>query len=428
MKKRRLRRSLIKPLTIAGVCVGLAVTILILNLFVFNNIHFFGIKSVNDGAKTYKTKACLAFYPDTKDGRKMVKDLCDKQENESIFDYALIPYGDYYLVEYGNGVHYYIDHDNKPLKIDSISEEGKSILSEYLRYDMKKDEIDRAYTLDFINETSVDNLDISECKFEIDGKNLAVYYPKYDYTSYVPLIYIQKAANINLGYDDADYVKPKYISKNRKIVAFTFDDGPNLKTSPQIIDALYKADGVATFFIVGNRLEPKTVDMIADSIAKGNEYGSHTQSHPYLTLLSPEEEYAEITGPAKDLKDGYHEGGEYDFDGLGYTMNVYRAPYGEHKSSEETRSPYMSIEWDCDSRDWAVRDANAIKENVYSFEEKNKGGLDGCIVLFHDMYQETVDAVKELIPELTKKGYQFVSVSELLDILEVDKTKTYYPW
>lgn len=429
MGKRRLRKNLVKPLIITGIVAALGIIILILYLFVFNNIHFLGIKSVNAEAKTYKTKTCLAFHPDTKDGKKVVKDLCDKQgDMETIFDYALIPYGDYYLVEYGNDVHYYIDHENKPLKIETISEEGKNILSEYLRYDMKKDEIDKAYTFDFIKETSVENLDISECIFEIDGKDLAVYYPKYDYTSYIPLIYMQKPANINLGYENAKYVKPTYISKNRKIVAFTFDDGPNMKTTPQIIDTLYEADAVATFFVVGYNLEPNTIDLIANSIAKGNEYGSHTQSHPYLRLLSPQEEYEEIVGPAKDLKDGYHDGGEYDFDGLGYEMKLYRAPYGEHKSSAETMSPYMSIEWDCDSKDWDYRDVNIIKEKIYDFESKNKDGLDGCIVLFHDLYQETADAISELVPELTNKGYQFVTVSDLLDILKVDKTKTYYPW
>lgn len=427
-KKRRLRPELRKPLFILGLVLTLIIIYTILNLFVFNNIHFFGIKSVNGDAKMYKTKTCLAFYPDTKDGKRVVKDLCSKSEEESIYDYALVPFGDYYLVEYGNNIHYYIDKNNKPLVVNSIADEGKKILSDYLRYDMKKDEIDKAYTMEFINETNPENLDISECEYNVDGEDLTVYYPKYEYTSRIPLKFIQKAAGIDLGYNNELYIKPKYISPKRKVVAFTFDDGPYEKTSPQIVDSLYSVDGAGTFFIVGSRLEPKTMKIVKDSIEKGNQYGSHTQSHPYLVLLSAEEVYSEINQPAIDVRDGYHSGGEYDFDGIGYQMSKYRAPYGEHNSYVDSAAPFMSIEWDCDSKDWASRDSKTIKETVYDFESKNPGGLDGCIVLFHDIYQETADAVKELVPELTEKGYQFITVDELLDYLKIDKSRAYYPW
>lgn len=428
MAKRRLRKSLRKPLMIFTVLVVVGIIFLVLNLFVFNNIKFFGVKSANKDAKTYKTKTCLAFYPNSKKGKEVVKDLCSSAKEDSIFDYSLIPYGDYYLVEYGSNVHYYVDHKYSPLEVTSISEEGKQILADYLKYDMKKAEIDEAYTLSFNEKTKSDNLNIDDCTYEVEGEYLYVYYPDFDFTSKVPLKYIQNAAGINLGYENELYIKPKYISPNRKTISFTFDDGPSILSTNRIIDALYENDAVGTFFILGNRLGPQTVLNIKDSINKGNEYGSHTQSHPYLVLLSDKEVYEEIVSPANDLKDGYHTGSEYDFDGLGYSMNLYRAPYGEHNSSVDAVSPFMTIEWDVDSKDWYYRDADLIKENIYDFENKNPGGLDGCIVLFHDIYDSTADAVEELVPELIEKGYQFVTVSELLDILDVDKTKAYYPW
>ena len=55
---------------------------------------------------------------------------------------SLIPYGDYYLVEYGQGVQYYIDKNNDLLKIDSLDDGARGIMSDYLRYSMKKSEID----------------------------------------------------------------------------------------------------------------------------------------------------------------------------------------------------------------------------------------------------------------------------------------------
>lgn len=428
VKKRRLRKSLKKPLYIICIVAIVGIIFLVLNIFVFNNSHFFSIKSVNEGAKKYKTKSCLAFYPNTKDGKKVVKDLCDKAEGETIFDYALIPYGDYYLVEYGNNVHYFIDHNNKPLIIDSINQDCKEILSDYLKYDMKKAEIDEAYTIDFIEKTKPENINTDELTFDVVGDYLQVYYPEYDFTSNIPLKYSNIIANINLGYKDVEYVKPKYISNKRKTVAFTFDDGPSLKISPQIIDTFYQNDAVATYFVLGNRLGKDTIGIIEDSINKGNQYGSHTQSHPYLVLLNDKEVYEEIMRPALDLKNGSNTGNSYDFEGLNYDVTVYRAPYGEHNSFVDKVAPFMSIEWDCDSKDWYYQNSEDIISGIYDFEEKNKDGLDGCIVLFHDTSQSTADAIKLLVPELIKKGYQFVTIDDLLSINNVDRSKAYYPW
>ena len=429
-KKRRLRKQFRVALYWLVGIFTLAVVVLVLNLFVFNNIHFLGVHSIQADAKTYKTKSCLAFYPNTKDGKKVVEDLCStvNKDEEAIFDYAIIPYGDYLLVEYGNNIHYFIDHNNNPLVVKEISDDGKRIVADYLRYNMKKDEIDEAYTTKFIKETSIENLDLTDCTYDVEGEELLIHFPKYEYTSRVPLKYIQKEANINLGYENEKYKKPKYVSPLRKTVAFTFDDGPFVETSSRIIDALYENDATATFFILGNRIVPSTVSLIKESIEKGNQYGSHTQSHPNLNNLSREEVIKEINQPAYDLYYGYHNDSEFDFDGLNYSMTVYRAPGGNHNASVDEVAPFMSIEWDCDTKDWSSRNKESIINEVYNFEEKNKDGLDGCIILFHDIYKPTADAIEELVPELVDKGYQFVTIDELLTVLNVDRNKAYYPW
>ena len=424
-KKRRLRKSLRLPLFI--ICAA------VIGLIVFGISKLFvpSVKSIHDDAKKISTKSCVAFYPKSEYGKQVAVSLCEsvkESEEKTVFDYSLIPYGDYYLVEYGQGVHYYIDKNNDLLKIDSLDDGARGIMSDYLRYSMKKSEIDEAYTAEFILKTSKDKIDLSECSYKVEGSDLEVYFPSYDHTVSVPLKYIQNYAGVNLGYENESYVKPSYISKSRKMVALTFDDGPNLDTSPEIVDTFYKYDGKATFFIQGYRLDNKTVPFIKEAIEKGMQYGSHSQNHKNLKNISDKEVVEQIKQPADDLYYGYDDS-VYGFEGLGYTMTVYRAPYGEHNAHVDELSPFINIAWDCDSRDWATRDKTSIKDAIYTFEAKNKDELDGCIVLMHDVYSETADAVKELVPELIDKGYQLVSIDELLNTLGIDKNTTdYYPW
>ena len=427
INKYRIKKKFKEPkFLIKFIIVSLAV-LTFLVLFVFTNIRFLGVKSANEGARRYQSRSCLAFYPNTENGRQKAKDMCKEAPNNSMFDYALVPYGDYYLVEYGNGTNYYINKvTSEEIKIDSISEEGIKIISDYLRYEMKKDEIDEAYTLEFIEDTKPSNININECEYKVNGKYLDVYFPKYDYVTHVPLMYMQKEANINLGYDDELYVKPRYISSRRKIVAFTFDDGPNGEVSKKIIDYLYDYDAVGTFFVQGINLYSSNVDLIKDSISKGNQYGSHTQDHADLNKLSSNEIYNEIIGPVNDLLNGYHANSKYDFDAIGYEMKIYRPPYGNHNDYVDSVAPLIAITWDCDSNDWKYRDAQLDAGEVLNFESMKT--LDGKIVLFHDLYNETAQAMEILIPKLISKGYQFVTVDDILESKEISHDSTFYPW
>ena len=113
-KRRRLRKSLRIPfLIICLLLIGLSG----FGIFILTSPKE---KSIHEDAKRYSTKTCVAFYPDSINGKEVAKSLCDNvvpTEEKIIYDYSLIPYGDYNLVEYGMGVHYYIYKDNKPLKI-----------------------------------------------------------------------------------------------------------------------------------------------------------------------------------------------------------------------------------------------------------------------------------------------------------------------
>lgn len=412
-RKRKIRKSLL--LALAGILV-LAFVIFLLNF----NFHFVGKKSIHEDAQVYKTKTCLAFYPDSETGKENAKNICDKAEKNAIYDYALIPYGDYYLVSYIDGTKYYVDKNYNDLVISSISDDGKQIVSDYLRYSMKKDEIDEAYTYDFLNDTFYTNIDLSDCTYSVNGEDLVVYFPKYDYSVNIPLKYMQEPCGINLGYSNEDYVKPRYVSKNRKMICFTFDDGPDLSfnTSGQIVDTLYKFDSSGTFFIVGERLGEKQIGYIKESVFKGMEYGSHTQSHSNLTKLSQSEAKEQIMIPYHDLCNN-----EY---GFGYQMKVYRPPYGAFNDTVAGATNLTAILWNVDSLDWSYRTKYEASECVDVIYNKVVDETDeNDVVLFHDIYQTSADAACKLVVHYIKEGYQIVSASELMEALDITNVSSF---
>ncbi len=412
-KKRHLRKSILYAL------IGINVVLLVcLIVFLLNfNFKFVGKKSIHDDALTYKTKTCLAFYPPNEKGKDIVKDICDKSIENSVIDYALIPSGDYYLVSYFDGTEYYVDHNYNDLVIDQVNDDGKKIISDYLRYQMKKDEIDEAYTYDFLNETYYENIDISDVTYSVKGANLVCHFPKYSYDVKVPLKYMQDACGINLGYNSEQYVKPRFVSKNRKMIAFTFDDGPQwqLVSSAQMVNTLYKYDSASTFFIVGQNLGEKQINFCKESVEKGMEYGSHTQSHSNLQKLSTSEAIDQIMTPYHDLCDN-----EY---GFGYQMKTYRPPYGAINKDIASSLNLTAVLWNVDSLDWSYRtkyDASKCVEVICNKVINDADEND--VVLFHDIYQTSVDAACKLVEYYIKQGYQLVTVSELMNALDITVT------
>ena len=280
---------------------------------------------------------------------------------------------------------------------------------------MKKDELDEAYTYDFLLATYYENIDLSECTYKVEGQDLVVHFKPYDYDLYIPLKYMQEPAGIDLGYENELYLKPRYVSPKRKMVAFTFDDGPDtsLVTSSQIVDRLYQFDSSATFFVLGYRLGEKQISFCRESIEKGMEYGSHTQNHANLTSLSAYEAANEIMIPYHDLYDNQY--------GFGYMMKTFRPPYGSTNESVNTATSLTAVLWNVDSLDWSYRLNYAHDDCVQVIFDKVVSETDeNDVILFHDIYQTSVDAACELVEYFIKEGYQVVSVSEMMQALGLE--------
>lgn len=395
-------------------------------LLIFTNPSFWFKKSVHEDGKKYSTKHCLVFYPDGKTGKEMAKKIAKENSDDMIFDYSLVPYGDYYLVNYGMGYSYFVDKEYEDIVIGDISYEGKKIISDYLRYWVKRQLPEVYYGNSFLEDSYIDNLSFDGVTYGFENENLKCRFPNYDVDVLIPLRYIQDGLNMDFGYPDCLYIKPTYIDSNHPVLCLTFDDGPqfgyapNESSSVSIVDTLYRYDTTATFYCIGDNLTNRDVwteeeanKFLKESINNGNEYGSHTQTHEYyMTEYGSEDAIDEaINGPAEYLSKNFN-----------YEMKTYRPPYGFFSDFVLQAQDYPAILYSLDSYDWDYYDADSIYDRVMSTDL-----YDGDIILFHEIYDTTAKAIKKIIPELIKQGYQLVSVSEMLKYENIDiSTLKYY--
>ena len=393
-------------------------------LFVTTNPSFMFKKSIHKDAKKYSTRHCLVFYPDNKEGKKIAKQMCDGVEDDRIFDYSLVPYGDYYLVSYGNGYEYFVDKEYNSISINEVSDFGRRIIFDYLRYTIKKEQPDKYYDAKFLADLTIDSINFDEVTYDIYQEYLKCSIPSFGLDVLVPLKYMQKEIGMNFNFMDETYVKPVYIDKEHPVIALTFDDGPQLWYSPnesasvQIVDTLYKYDANATFYVTGYALEERDEwteselkEFLNKSITNGNTFGSHTQNHDKLLDLTAENIGKAINGPANILKNL-----------VGYNMLTYRPPGGAYSDSMIAASPLPAIYWDIDSQDWQTESPEEIAQNVlkHNFD-------DGDVVLFHEIYHETAKSLETLLPELINRGCQLVSVEDMLNYLGINPaTLKYY--
>lgn len=179
-------------------------------------------------------------------------------------------------------------------------------------------------------------------------------------------------------------------------VALTFDDGPGSFTD-RLLDCLEENQSKATFFMVGEEINsfPDTVKRME---TLGCELGNHSYTHTDFTTLSTEDMSAEIAGVDELLVNL-----------VGHGATVVRPPYGSVNDSVRATVGTPMILWSIDTLDWETKDAqqtvDTVMENV----------TDGSIILMHDIFSTTVDAVEMLVPQLISEGYELVTVHELAE-------------
>ncbi len=185
-----------------------------------------------------------------------------------------------------------------------------------------------------------------------------------------------------------------FVDPSKPMIALTFDDGPSIYTDG-ILDVLEANQSRATFFVLGNRVNSykKTVLRIGKL---GCEIGNHSYDHAILGNNSVSKIRSEISKTDKKIKAL-----------TGNTPVLLRPPYGSIGNNLKKNAGKPMILWSVDTLDWKSRNASTVYQHVMSHAK------DGDIILMHDLYFSTRAAAKRIIPELKKRGYQLVTVSEL---------------
>ena len=196
----------------------------------------------------------------------------------------------------------------------------------------------------------------------------------------------------------------RILDTRKPMVALTYDDGPHQGITDEILDILDQHDSVATFFVVGERIE-KNADTLKRAISLNCELGHHTYSHKDMSKLSKDQLSEQLDKTQQALSD------YVDSD---YLLKIARPTFGNTSTTLLNYMEYPLILWSIDTRDWSHQNADKSVAEVLMHVQ------DGDIILMHDDYDATVQATKILVPELIKRGYQLVSVSELFTYKQIE--------
>ncbi|TVX93834.1 polysaccharide deacetylase family protein [Paenibacillus agilis] len=190
-----------------------------------------------------------------------------------------------------------------------------------------------------------------------------------------------------------------------KMMALTFDDGPDPRQTVAILDILKRYDVKSTFFVIGKRVT-KYPQLAKRIVEDGHELANHTYNHVYFNRKSSHNLInKEIQMTQQAIQTA-----------TGQIPTLFRPPGGNYNdlivdTSRQKGLKCIMWSWHQDTRDWDLPGVNKIKNKVLN------NARNGDIVLFHDYVHgrtQTPQALEMILPELKRRGYQFVTVSELI--------------
>lgn len=219
---------------------------------------------------------------------------------------------------------------------------------------------------------------------------------------------------------DKNYFEKKgdivwHVSTTKKVIALTFDDGPHPVYTGKILDILKKYNAKATFFIIGENVE-KNKSLLMRELSEGHELGNHTYTHPNTFKIPMSQLNEEVTRTDTAI-----------FNTTGSHPKHFRPPGGAFDEeivsmSKEFNYDFILWTWWQDTKDWSHPGVNKIVKRVLTCPQS------GDIVLFHDYVEgksQTPQALEIILPKLKEMGFEFVTISKLIELKEPLLSKSY---
>ena len=276
-----------------------------------------------------------------------------------------------------------IDFDNKEKELLSLK---------YPNFIVKGIEQNNGYKIYYVKDNEV-IIFYYDYEFDYEYKeNISL---KIDYNEIKD--YLNFSYQLNETYENENGFNYK---KDKKAVAITFDDGQSIKYNQLILDELENNKAHATFFVVGYMMN-NCRKCILNTYNSGNEIGTHTYEHINLKDSS----ILEVDESIKKSNNTYKKITNDDFD-------LIRPPYGAYDTENLENINMPLILWNIDTEDWRYKDVDRIVNHVM------ENVKDGSIILMHELYETSYQALKILLPKLYIEGYQVVSISELAELKE----------
>lgn len=310
--------------------------------------------------------------------------------------------------------------EEKIEKVEKIEEKIEKEKIEEVKIEEKKEEVKKVDNKEGIfrpryihmikiKNPSLDLSNINMKKYVIEGENIIFGDNKELSLNINDYKMIFKAHNGLPSIYTGEKLNPikREIDKSKKHIVFSFDDGPTDKYHILIRNYFNSLNETATFCVTGKNAK-KYSNILKETYLSGHEIINHSYNHPNFVKLNNIDVLKELI----------------------YTNNVIYSITGEE--SRLFRPPYGSFDdriikllggkknlalWNVDSEDWKNRNTEIIINRVLNNVK------DGDIVLFHDLVKETYDAITYMMPILQKRGYQFVSYSDMMEIRKERRMK-----
>ncbi|HLG61606.1 MAG TPA: polysaccharide deacetylase family protein [Ktedonosporobacter sp.] len=193
----------------------------------------------------------------------------------------------------------------------------------------------------------------------------------------------------------AEHLIPRSASR---VIALTFDDGPNPVFTPQVLRMLRQYRVRATFFCIGGQVQ-RYPYLLRQMYQAGEVIGNHTWSHPNLTKLPSDAIRQELRSTSLVIQQT-----------IGVPPEIFRPPYGATNARVRGIAAQLGLRqilWTIDTHDWRQPGVKAIVNAVLT------NARNGSIVVMHDgggNRSQTVQALPQIIVGLQQRGFTYVTV------------------